>query len=147
VAAALRPNGRPFDVAPSCPVESIGLQRHNWLPQQPIGHALTSRTPDRAPSLWARQTRHGYDHSVADVRPFRALRYDEAAGDLDRLVCPPYDVIDDAERQELLAASPNNAVRLELPELSYDLVGALIDGWLGAGILARSRRVDADVHA
>ncbi len=77
---------------------------------------------------------------MADVRSFRALRYDEAAGDLDRLVCPPYDVIDDAERQELLAASPNNAVRLELPELSYDLVGALIDGWLGAGVLARAAR-------
>ena len=75
---------------------------------------------------------------MADVRPFRALRYDEAAGDLDRLVCPPYDVIDDAERRALLAASPNNAVRLELPELSYDLVGALIDGWLGAGVLTRA---------
>ena len=75
---------------------------------------------------------------MADVRPFRALRYDEAAGDLERLVCPPYDVIDEAERQALLAASPNNAVRLELPELSYDLVGALIDGWLGAGILTRA---------
>ncbi len=75
---------------------------------------------------------------VADVRPFRALRYDEAAGDLDRLVCPPYDVIDAAERQALLALSPDNAVRLELPELSYDLVGALIDGWLGAGVLSRA---------
>ena len=75
---------------------------------------------------------------MADVKPFRALRYGDAAGDLDRLVCPPYDVIDDAERQELLAASPNNAVRLELPELSYDLVGALIDGWEGAGILERA---------
>ncbi len=77
---------------------------------------------------------------MADVQPFRALRYGEAAGDLDRLVCPPYDVIDDAEQRDLLAASPNNAVRLELPELSYDLVGALIDGWLGAGVLARAAR-------
>jgi len=53
-------------------------------------------------------------------------------------VCPPYDVIDDAERAELLAASPYNAIRLELPELEYDLVGALIDGWLGAGVLQRA---------
>jgi uncharacterized protein (DUF1015 family) len=75
---------------------------------------------------------------VADVRPFRALRYDDPAGELERLVCPPYDVIDDAERTELLAASPYNAIRLELPELEYDLVGALIDGWLGAGILRRA---------
>ena len=76
--------------------------------------------------------------SVADVRPFRALRYGDAAGDLERLVCPPYDVIDEAERESLLAASPNNAVHLELPELAYDLVGALIDGWLGAGVLERA---------
>ena len=76
---------------------------------------------------------------VADLRPFRALRYDAAAGDLERLVCPPYDVIDQDERAALLAASPYNAVRLELPELEYDLVGALIDGWLGAGVLRRER--------
>ncbi len=76
---------------------------------------------------------------MADLRPFRALRYDAAAGDLERLVCPPYDVIDDDERAALLAASPYNAVRLELPELEYDLVGALIDGWLGAGVLRRER--------
>jgi uncharacterized protein (DUF1015 family) len=76
---------------------------------------------------------------VADLRPFRALRYDAAAGDLEDLVCPPYDVIDDGERASLLAASPYNAVRLELPELEYDLVGALIDGWLGAGILQRAQ--------
>ncbi len=75
---------------------------------------------------------------MADVRPFRALRYGDAAGALDRLVCPPYDVIDDAERRDLLAASPENAVRLEVPELSYDLVGALIDGWEGVGILERA---------
>lgn len=75
---------------------------------------------------------------MADLRPFRALRYDAAAGQLAQLVCPPYDVIDDDERAALLAASPYNAVRLELPELEYDLVGALINGWLGAGVLRRA---------
>jgi len=76
---------------------------------------------------------------VADLRPFNALRYDDTAGDLERLVCPPYDVIDGAEREALLAASPYNAVRLELPELEYDLVGALVDGWLAAGVLRRAQ--------
>jgi uncharacterized protein (DUF1015 family) len=77
---------------------------------------------------------------VAAVLPFRALRYGGAAGPLERLVCPPYDVIDAAERADLQAASPYNAVRLELPELDYELVGALIDGWLAAGILERPDR-------
>ena len=77
---------------------------------------------------------------MADVRSFRALRYDEAAGALGSLVCPPYDVIDAAERDALLGTSPYNAVRLELPELDYELVGALIGGWVGAGVLARASR-------
>ena len=76
---------------------------------------------------------------MADLRPFRALRYGDAAGELERLVCPPYDVIDADERAALLASSPYNAVRLELPELEYDLVGALIDGWVAAGVLQRAQ--------
>jgi uncharacterized protein (DUF1015 family) len=54
---------------------------------------------------------------VAEVKPFRALRYDEAkAGPLDTLVAPPYDVIRPEERAELLARSPYNVVHLTLPD-------------------------------
>ncbi len=54
---------------------------------------------------------------MADVRPFRALRYDPAvAGDPSRLVAPPYDVIDADEQRRLYAASPYNVVRLEYGE-------------------------------
>ena len=54
---------------------------------------------------------------MATVRPFRALRYDPAAaGPLERLVAPPYDVISPAEREELAERSPHNVVRLTLPE-------------------------------
>src|SRR5213594_122329 len=54
---------------------------------------------------------------MADVRPFRAVRYDEAAaGPLETLVAPPYDVISPAERDELAARSPYNVVHLTLPE-------------------------------
>jgi uncharacterized protein (DUF1015 family) len=75
---------------------------------------------------------------VADVRSFRALRYAEAAGALGDLVCPPYDVIGAAEREALLATSPYNAVRLELPEVDYELVGGLIDEWARGGVLTRA---------
>lgn len=45
---------------------------------------------------------------------FRGLRY--AAGpDLTNLVCPPYDVIDGAERDRLASQDPRNAVHIELP--------------------------------
>jgi uncharacterized protein (DUF1015 family) len=52
---------------------------------------------------------------VAQVRPFRAVRYDERrAGPIASLVAPPYDVIDAAARERYLAASPYNVVHLTL---------------------------------
>src|SRR5581483_5177419 len=54
---------------------------------------------------------------VARVRPFRAVRYDEAnAGPLAGLVAPPYDVLDPEERAAYLARSPYNVVHLTLPD-------------------------------
>jgi uncharacterized protein (DUF1015 family) len=77
---------------------------------------------------------------VADVRPFSALRYRDAAGALGDLVAPPYDVISPAERQALLARSPYNAVRLELPDPPYEAVAEVIADWIAAGILGRPDR-------
>jgi uncharacterized protein (DUF1015 family) len=76
---------------------------------------------------------------VADVRPFRALGYAAAAGPLGDLVAPPYDVISPDERRLYLAQSPYNAVRLILPEVSYEEVGGLIASWLDAGVLGACR--------
>jgi len=77
---------------------------------------------------------------VADVRPFSALRYRDAAGALSDLVAPPYDVISPAEREALLARSPYNAVRLELPDPPYEAVAKVIADWQSAGILGRPER-------
>jgi uncharacterized protein (DUF1015 family) len=53
---------------------------------------------------------------VPEIRPFRALRYDDATvGDPALVVAPPYDVIGAAEHDRLLARHPANAVRLDLP--------------------------------
>ena len=72
---------------------------------------------------------------MADVRPFRALRYDEAkAGPLESLVAPPYDVISDEERAEYLARSPYNVVHLTLPE-SEDAAGRAFVDWQREGVL------------
>ncbi|WP_217922923.1 DUF1015 family protein [Miltoncostaea oceani] len=75
---------------------------------------------------------------MADVRPFRALRYAAAAGPLGTLVSPPYDVISAEERRGYLAVSPYNAVRLILPEVGYDEVAGLISAWCDDGVLTRS---------
>ena len=74
---------------------------------------------------------------MADVRPFRALRYDEArAGPLERLVAPPYDVISADQRQEYLARSPFNVVHLTLPDSEED-AGRAFAAWRADGVLVR----------
>lgn len=75
---------------------------------------------------------------MADVRPFPALRYRDAAGALGDLVAPPYDVISPDERSALLARSPYNAVRLELPDPPYEAAAQVIADWQAAGILGRA---------
>jgi len=72
---------------------------------------------------------------MAVVKPFRALRYDEAvAGPLETLVAPPYDVITDEQREELQARSPYNVVRLTLPDSEEDAARELED-WRAEGAL------------
>jgi len=53
---------------------------------------------------------------VAEVKPFRAVRYGDRAGSLETLVAPPYDVISPAERAELAARNEHNVVHLTLPD-------------------------------
>jgi len=74
---------------------------------------------------------------MALIRPFRAVRYDEAtAGPLATLVAPPYDVLDDAARAELLARNPHNVVHLTLPESEEEAASAWRD-WQERGVLVR----------
>lgn len=71
--------------------------------------------------------------------PFAALRY-HASIDLDAVTAPPYDVIDDEERQALAARSPYNAVRIELPIDDgggdrYAVAAELLARWVDEGVL------------
>jgi uncharacterized protein (DUF1015 family) len=106
---------------------------------------------------------------MPQVRPFRGLGYaldrygsstipaevrlaDEPArhpgriADVSRLVCPPYDVISDEQRDELLARDPHNAVRLELNPGSdpHAAAGATLRAWRADGTL--ERRAEASVY-
>jgi len=72
---------------------------------------------------------------MADVRPFRAVRYDEGvAGPLPDLVAPPYDVISPDERKGFLARSPHNVVHLTLPADESE-ARRLWDDWRAEGAL------------
>ncbi|HSK94336.1 MAG TPA: DUF1015 family protein, partial [Candidatus Angelobacter sp.] len=59
--------------------------------------------------------------------------------DLTDLACPPYDVISDAQRDELLARSEHNAVRLEFsaePD-PHAAAATALEAWLDEGVLQR----------
>ena len=72
---------------------------------------------------------------MAVVKPFRAIRYDEAvAGPLETLVAPPYDVISPEQREELRDRSPHNVVRLTLPD-SEDEAARELERWRDEGAL------------
>ena len=71
---------------------------------------------------------------MAQVRPFRALRYSPAAGPLERLVAPPYDVISVEERERYLALDPHNVVHLTLPDSEQEAARSLRE-WETKGVL------------
>lgn len=83
---------------------------------------------------------------MAEVRGLHAIRYDQeqAGAPLDALVAPPYDVIDDAMRAELVARSPRNIVEVDLPlppagdpsADRYECAGATLRSWLEQGVMA-----------
>src|SRR4029453_15794008 len=56
----------------------------------------------------------GYPPPVADVRPFRAVRFSRSAGPLPALVAPPYDVISESDRRRLAERNEHNVVHLTL---------------------------------
>ena len=78
---------------------------------------------------------------MTDVEPLRALHYDPAAvGDLSKVTAPPYDVIDERQRAELLARSPFNVVAIDLPvggEDRYEAAREQFESWQLQGILVR----------
>ncbi len=80
---------------------------------------------------------------MASVQPLRALYPDQAvAGPMQTLASPPYDVIDDAQREGLAARSPHNAVHVDLPRAPdggdpYAHAAALLRAWKAEGAIVR----------
>ena len=89
---------------------------------------------------------------MADVQPLRAIHYDPTVvGPLADVVAPPYDVIDAAQRAELLARSQFNVVAVDLPQSEpggdpYAAAGALFAGWQRQGALVRDEQLALWAH-
>jgi uncharacterized protein (DUF1015 family) len=78
---------------------------------------------------------------MADVEPLHALHYDlTKVGGLQPVAAPPYDVIDAAQRVELLGRSPYNVVEIDLPQNGADPYGhaaSVLARWTNDGIVIR----------
>ena len=82
---------------------------------------------------------------MAEVQPLKALHYDlRAVGSLDAVTAPPYDVIDDATRAELVTKSPFNVVEVDLPVApgggdAYLHAQTTFEAWRQQGIVTHDR--------
>lgn len=81
---------------------------------------------------------------MAEIAPLTPLRYDLsrlAPDGYAKVVAPPYDVIDAAQRAALAAQHPHNVVNLILPEgeedVKYDRARDLFLAWRSEGVLVR----------
>jgi uncharacterized protein (DUF1015 family) len=87
---------------------------------------------------------------MPDIRPFAGIRYARRADlELSKLIAPPYDVLDDAQKAVLQGRHANNIVTIDLPFLPPKSVGpdevyakanTTLRAWLSAGILVQDRR-------
>ena len=87
---------------------------------------------------------------MADIRAFRALRYDDGAAEsLGELICPPYDVISDELRDALYERSPHNFVRIEYPRPNgdpYASATSALRAWRTGGVLKQDAAEAVYVH-
>ena len=77
---------------------------------------------------------------MAEVLPLEAVHYDPERVAIGDVLAPPYDVIDAAGRERLLAGSPYNVVELDLPQTPdgsdiYGHAATLMDRWTREGVL------------
>ena len=70
---------------------------------------------------------------MADVRPFRAVRYADPST---AVTAPPYDVLDEPQRAELRARDPHNVVWLTA-DPDEAKAGRRFGEWLAEGVLVR----------
>lgn len=77
---------------------------------------------------------------MAQIRPFRGVRYNSAVvGDLRSVISPPYDIISPDQQTLLHLRHPYNAVHLDLSQEveRYAYAAKTLRAWLDTGVLVR----------
>jgi uncharacterized protein (DUF1015 family) len=81
------------------------------------------------------------------IRPFVGIRYDTAqTRDISAKLAPPYDILDQADKDRLLGGDPANFVKIDLPFIPpkqagppevYQQAKQQLDAWLAEGTLVK----------
>jgi uncharacterized protein (DUF1015 family) len=75
---------------------------------------------------------------MIDIEPFAAYTYNHTVvKDINKVVAPPWDVIDEKERAELFSRSPWNIINLISKDASAEKVKGLFTHWIKEDILTR----------
>lgn len=84
------------------------------------------------------------------IAPIHAITFNPANGsDISALIAPPYDVLDEASKADLLSRSPHNIVSIDLPHLPaktvgpesvYQQAGQRYRDWLGQSVFVQSKK-------
>lgn len=83
------------------------------------------------------------------VHAFNAVQYGGGSGDVSGLVAPPYDVLDQDDKDALVAGDERNIVSIDLPHVppkklgppsAYEGAATQLDDWLADGTLRRRER-------
>jgi len=92
---------------------------------------------------------------MAEIIPFKGIRYDPTKVDVEKVVAPPYDVISDNHRDLLYQRHPNNIVRLTRgkdlesdgpQENKYTRAAHSFREWTADGILRQDERPSVYVY-
>lgn len=93
---------------------------------------------------------------MAKIKPFRMVHYNsQAAGDLSKLITPPYDIISSQEQEAFYQSNPFNIIRLVLGKQysddaesnnRYTRAAAALKQWLEEGVLVRENRPSLTVY-
>src|SRR5262245_35082644 len=85
---------------------------------------------------------------MATIEPLRGLRYATGPGahEISTRIAPPYDVLDIADKEALLARDQQNFVAIDLPHMppktagpwpAYEAAARQMNEWLADGTLTR----------
>jgi uncharacterized protein (DUF1015 family) len=83
---------------------------------------------------------------MANIQPFRAIRYNPEQVNVSKVICPPYDVIDDKLAKKLSKQSPYNSIFLSYNvdhkkgEKKYRHIPTLIKDWKKKNILRKDSK-------